>query len=184
MPWVTPSSVSTGDVLTASQWNQDVVANLNAVLSSGKVAHFRDEKAANTNGGEFTSGAFRTRVLNTTVVNNITGASLASNQVTLPSGSYFVISRSPAYRVDANQSRIYNITDAAVIITGTNAYSGSIADYAAIDSWAFGFFTLSASKVIELQHRCQTTKTVNGFGVLNNFGANEVYSEILFWKVS
>ena len=27
MPWATPSSVSTGDVLTASKWNQDVVTN-------------------------------------------------------------------------------------------------------------------------------------------------------------
>lgn len=27
MAWATPSSVSTGDVLTASRWNQDVVAN-------------------------------------------------------------------------------------------------------------------------------------------------------------
>ena len=27
MAWVTPTSVSTGDVLQASQWNQDVVAN-------------------------------------------------------------------------------------------------------------------------------------------------------------
>lgn len=31
MAWVNPSTVATGDVLTASTWNQDVVANLTAI---------------------------------------------------------------------------------------------------------------------------------------------------------
>ena len=31
MAWVTPSNVATGDVLTASKWNQDVVENWNAI---------------------------------------------------------------------------------------------------------------------------------------------------------
>jgi hypothetical protein len=37
MAWVTPSNVATGDVLTASTWNQDVVANIIA-LPRGIVA--------------------------------------------------------------------------------------------------------------------------------------------------
>lgn len=31
MAWVTPTNVSTGDVLTAAKWNQDVVENWNAL---------------------------------------------------------------------------------------------------------------------------------------------------------
>ena len=31
MAWVTPTNVATGDVLTASKWNQDVVENWNAI---------------------------------------------------------------------------------------------------------------------------------------------------------
>lgn len=31
MAWVTPTNVATGDVLTASKWNQDVVANAEAI---------------------------------------------------------------------------------------------------------------------------------------------------------
>ena len=31
MAWVTPTNVSTGDVLTASKWNQDVVENWNSI---------------------------------------------------------------------------------------------------------------------------------------------------------
>lgn len=31
MPWVSPTNVATGDVLTASKWNQDVVENWNAL---------------------------------------------------------------------------------------------------------------------------------------------------------
>lgn len=34
MAWVTPSNVATGDVLTASKWNQDVVENTSVLYTS------------------------------------------------------------------------------------------------------------------------------------------------------
>lgn len=48
------------------------------------VAVIQDQKSSGTDGGTFTSGAWRTRTLNTTVLNTIgAGFSLSSNQFTL-----------------------------------------------------------------------------------------------------
>ena len=57
--------------------------------------HVRDEKSNGTAGGGFTSGSFQTRTLNTVMTNEISGASLASNQITLPSGTLALSSANP-----------------------------------------------------------------------------------------
>ena len=44
-----------------------------------------------------------------------------------------------------------------------------------------GRFTITGSKVFELQHQCGTTQVDLGFGAAANF-ATEVYSEVEFWK--
>lgn len=183
MAWTTPGTAVAGDVLTAAFWNEQVRDNLDSVLSLGKVALFRDEKAQNTAGGTFNASAWRTRVLNTTVQNSITGASLASNQVTLPAGSYFVIARAPAFRVAAHKARLQNITDATTIAVGTTTYSDSGGNYSQNDSFIFTFFVIADTKTIELQHFCNAGGVTNGFGVASNI-ATEVFSELLVWKVS
>jgi hypothetical protein len=38
MAWVDPATVATGDVLTASKWNQDVVENTNQLYASRRLA--------------------------------------------------------------------------------------------------------------------------------------------------
>ena len=45
--------------------------------------HVRDEKATNTGAGASSAGTTHTRDLNTVVTNEISGASLGSNQITL-----------------------------------------------------------------------------------------------------
>lgn len=39
-------------------------------------------------------------------------------------------------------------------------------------------FTIAAPTTFELQHRCQTTKTTNGYGEATNYGSTEIYAEI------
>ena len=62
-----------------------------AVGQKTKLLHMRDEKANGTQGGTFTSGSWYTRDLNTVVTNEINGASLSSNQFTLPAGDYVTL---------------------------------------------------------------------------------------------
>jgi hypothetical protein len=137
-----------------------------------------ETQASGTNGGTFTSGAYRQRTLNTLVRNNI-GASLASNQITLPAGTYFAEWSCPANNLGAHKSRLQNITDAATIALGTveTAQNGNTTR-----SFGTAYFTIATSKVIELEHRSGGTSATTGFGVAATFGDNEIYSEIRIWK--
>ncbi len=150
---------------------------------SGRLLHVRDEVAANTAGGTFTSGAWQTRTLQTLKTNEISGASLGSNQITLPAGTYFIDASAPGYTCDNHVSKLYNVTDASDVIIGTAAQTNSAVATSA-RSHVRGRFTLAAQKVLELRHRCTTTKATDGFGLPTNVGVVEVYSEVLIWKVA
>ena len=141
----------------------------------------RDEKVSGTDGGTFTSGAWRTRTLNTLVVNLGGFASLAANQITLAAGTYRVKSRAPAYQVDPHKIRLRNITDSVNTVIGSTEMCSS-AHPVGNRSFLDGRFIIASSKVFELQHRCITTKVTTGFGFSSGFGDIEVYSVIEFWK--
>ena len=149
-----------------------------------QLLHVRDEKSANTAGGAFTSGDWRTRTLNTVMTNEISGSSLSSNQVTLPSGTYYVHAGARGYTVNANKLRWYNTSDSSDVLFGDQARSDSSANANAFVS-VMGRFTISAQKTFELQHRCETTRSdVNGFGIPANMGVVEVYANVQLWKVA
>jgi len=144
--------------------------------------HVRDEKASGTGGGTFTSGSFQTRTLNTSVTNEISGASLSSNQITLPSGTYFIIASAPCVNGD-HKTKLRNTTDSTDTIIGTSERSNSSTD-AFSRSFVIGRFTISAQKTFELQHRTGTTQSTNGFGVAVSFSVVEVYADVQIWKVA
>ena len=135
-------------------------------------AIFRDEKTSGTAGGTFTTGAWRTRDLQTTQINQITGASLASNQITLDAGTYRVTAFAPANSVNYHTARLYNITDSSVTILGTAMYSDAATAAAQNQSIVEGIFTIAGSKVFELQHYATETKSTYGFGLAASISAN------------
>lgn len=140
----------------------------------------QDQEAQSTTGGGATAGSWRTRVLNTKVADTGSIASLASNQVTLPTGTYRVRASAPAFQVGLHQIRLQNITGSATLVVGMSGYSDpaeSLADHAIL----VGRFTLTGSTVIELQHQVGTTKATNGFGVGSSF-TTEIYSTLEFWQ--
>lgn len=165
-----PVSASSGEPLLDKGWLPPV-------------AIFHDQKAANTDGGDAISGAWRTRTLNITIVNDITACSLASNQITLPAGTYDIIAASPAYRVRQHKTRLYNISDSATLLVGSNEVTYET-DQLCTRSFVRGRFILAAEKIIELQHRYAVTKTTNGEGFKCNFGEVEVYAMIEIIKVA
>lgn len=141
-------------------------------------AVFIDEKTNGTAGGTQTSGSFLTRDLNTTQYNNITGASLSSNQVTLAAGTYYIDAMSPQ-KGSNGALRWYNITDSSVAVAGMSNY---------FEGWGefklFGYFTIAASKVFELQYRASSTEAGNGLGVAKSFSIPEVYAMVSLVKVA
>jgi len=141
----------------------------------------KDHKASGTAGGTFTSGAWRTRDLNTELVDTGSNASIAANQITLAAGTYRVRASAPAGAVNLHQTRLYDITNTAVLVTGTSErIDAAIASSSR--SFIEGRFTIAGSTVIELQHQCQSTFATNGFGYAGSFGGGEVYASIEFWK--
>jgi len=145
----------------------------------------KDVKENNVDGGTFTKGAWRTRDLNTIEVNNIIGASLNStnNRITLPQGEYDFFSQSPSYRVDTNQTRLYNITTDNVVSLGTSVFCANRNDGDISLSHVFVNFIINETTVFELQHICQTTRGVDGFGYGANFGQNNIYSVVKICKL-
>jgi|5B_taG_2_1085324.scaffolds.fasta_scaffold165522_1 hypothetical protein len=169
---------SSGDTISKGS---GVVSRLGVFES--QLLHVRDEKASGTNAGTFTAGAWITRTLNTIKTNEITGASLSSNQITLPTGTYYINASAPGYDLDRHQTALYNITDSSFEIIGTSEYSNST-DLVQTRSFVLGRFTISAQKTFELQHRGETSKTTFGLGVGSNFGQINTFADVQIWRTA
>lgn len=138
-----------------------------------------DRKATNVDGGTFTSGAMRTRDLNTELSDAGGHAALSANQITLAAGTYRFNIIAPSRSVVENIGRLQNITDATTIETSTSQRSASPNSFINIR----GRFTIADAKVLEVQHQCDTTQATTGFGVSANLGGlSETYTVVEFWK--
>lgn len=158
-----------------------------------KLLHVRDEKSSGTNGGTITSGAWRTNDLNTTKTAEISGASVGSNQIVLPAGTYYAEYETQAHDSGTSngilgfQSRLQNITDGTTAILGTNSHVNCGSDNSdgfTAQSSGRGRFTIAGTKTFEVQSRVETTSAAsNALGRANSFGT-EVYRDIRIWKVA
>ena len=149
--------------------------------------HVQDQKASSTAGGTFTLGAWRTRDLNTAVINTITSASLGSNQITLPAGTYYLEGSAPGYKTGRHNTRWRNTTDSTDDLDGQTAFTSTGADSSETISNISGRFTIIDTKVFELQHRSQATQADNGFGIDSGTGFavnTEIYSDVKIWKLA
>lgn len=140
-----------------------------------------DSKPSGTGSGVFSSGAWRTRDLNTTIGNNtISGSSLASNQFILPAGTYRISASAPSYACNTHKAKLRNITDSTDTILGTSETSNQTYN-GATRSFIFGIFTITSQKTFEIQHQCQSTQN---FGSSTSFGVNEIYTVVELWKLA
>lgn len=122
-----------------------------------------------------------TRALNTVKTNNITGASLASNQITLPAGTYEYVITAPGYN-GGHKARLQNITDGTTADVGTSEMSATSAP-GVTRSVIRGQLTIAAQKVFAVQHYNALSSNPGGIAT-GISGVNEVYTEAQFKKVS
>ncbi|MFL9899062.1 hypothetical protein PQR71_13010 [Paraburkholderia fungorum] len=118
------------------------------------------------------------RVLNTVVANTIAGASLASNQITLPPGTYRVQASAPSAGPNSSsphQAYMYNVTDASTLVMGTSEY----VIYGVTRSFVAGSFTLAATKSVCIKHFISGSA---GFSASS--GNAEVYTQVEITKVA
>lgn len=146
------------------------------------ILHIVDEKASGTNGGTFTAGSWVTRTLNTERTDEI-GSTLASNQFTLPAGTYNIDASAPGAGVYSHQTRLRNITDGTTTLVGTSEWNNDALN-AQTRSHIRGRFTIAAEKTFEIQHRSAASEATTGLGVAVAFGEVEVYTQVWIEKVA
>lgn len=169
-----PATVAGTNVSVSGSFpNQTVNSRLPA-------AHLQDQKASNTDGGTCTSGAWQTRTLNTEVFDTNSLISLAANAFT-PSANGVVEWSAPAVNTLDHQTRLFNVTDTAVVGYGSSEYSPAAIG---VPTRSVGSALVVSGKAYRLEHRCNTTVASSGFGIGAGFAGNtEVFAEVRYWAV-
>lgn len=172
---VTPSSAPTTDYQVANKLYADTAIKPYLLYSN--------TQSSGTGGGTATAGSWAQIPLNTEDLDSSGIGSLSGGQITLPAGTYKVSCKAPFYLTSLSQSRLYNITDSAVIRLGSNVYAKNTSGEASPSSFIDYVFTISGTTTIELQYQVSTTFSTSGLGVANSFGA-EVYAQVFLEKLA
>jgi hypothetical protein len=169
------ASGATLDINGTADFTGATVTGLTAGLFSS-YAIIADQKAQGTAGGTFTLGAWRTRDLNTEIADPDGIVSISTNQFTLGAGTYLITWNATAFYIGASQSRLYNVTDAAVVEVGM-----TLNGYYNAGSEGSARTTIADSKAFSIEHRSTSTYATYGFGYEANFGI-EQYTTVEIFK--
>ena len=180
------TQVSVEDLATAVQSNADYVAGVS------KVATLQDQKSQGTNGGNFSNGSWQVRTLTAEidpqafVTFPVAGDLSPYHDWSLGAGSYKIRWSAPAFNVGVHQTRLA-YDDNSSFSSPTYVYGSS----ENADNAGSGTFSNSQTRSVgeaivtpsdattwfRLEHRCQTTRAVDGMGEPANMGT-EVYTEV------
>ena len=147
-----------------------------------KYAVIGDVKANDVDGGTFTSGDWRTRDLNTELIDADDIVSISSNQFTLQAGTYFIEAQAMAYRVNRHMVKLYQTSGTpADIAFGTSMYANS-----AYNGNNFSFVkarvTITTATTYEIRHQGDTNHSTFGFGLGSNFSTTELFTVVQIFK--
>ena len=166
------------EAVTLAKMAAAAIASLG--LASTKIAVYQDQKSSGTDGQSLTAGDWRTREITAEVSDAGSLGALSSNQVTLSEGTYLVFAVCPTYNIAGSvQSRLYNVTDASVLVLGNTSNGGGSLESI---SHVLGVFSVGASKALALQTQIPTASSAST-GVAASFGT-EVYTTVVFIKLS
>lgn len=155
-----------------------------AVFPGAIVCIAENQQTQNTAADTLANSANNIRTLNTLVYNRNTVASLSSNRLTLPAGTWRIEWEAcfGGNSVDqaVHQSFLYNQTDAAVVGRGTSGQfdEGASSGGFAASSCGCAVVTIAGSKAFELRHAASTAGGTMRQGNPANQGA-EVYSRVI-----
>lgn len=196
-----------GDILVrgASDWDNLPTGTLGQQLTAGGAAanpswgpaggqllHVQDSVASGGAPSSLSVSTFNTRRLNTVKTNEIAGASLASNQITLPAGTYYIDAWTSAQSqsgagTQGLQPSLRNITTSTTILVGRTGWSYVIGGGASqpMDTQCnlTGRFTLSGTSVLEFRNYLSGIGSVNGGNAMSS-GDAEVYTDVKIWRVA
>lgn len=145
--------------------------------------HARDKKANGTTGDSISASTWTKLTLNDIVENGISGASIATSQITLLAGTYR-IRASTNIRVALNgtyhaKTRLRNITDGTTAAVGQSQGSGG--DFNQNSPCTLvGGFTITGTKVFEIQGWASYSGTI---GIATTSGEDEIYTDVGLSKI-
>ena len=142
--------------------------------------HVQDQKPSGTTAGASVAGD-NDRDLNTVLTNQIAGASLNNNEVTLPAGTYFVQGRAPFYRTQQTQLYLKTSADVTLLSGGTHRDSAS-GTYTVTNLDVNGEITLTETTAVKLVANCANADA-DGLGRFVTKGVPEVYSDLMIWQL-
>tara|TARA_R100001510_G_C7474472_1_gene89262 strand:- start:17 stop:529 length:513 start_codon:yes stop_codon:yes gene_type:complete len=162
----------------------DTIQNTSGVTrrSFQSYAVLAEQQSAGQEAGTFTSGAWRTRSLNTEVLDPDGIVSLSSNAFTLQAGSYLIEWMAMAFEVNRHKTKLRDTTNSTDIGIGTSKFAQSGTNNSPNDSTGAARVTITGATVFELQHQAQSTASGNGFGVEGGFSTVETYALVKIYK--
>ena len=162
----------------------DATIDADALATNAKLfasyALIQDQKSQNTSGGDSTTGSWEVRDLNTEVADPDNIVSISANKFTLIAGTYLIRWDAPAYKGGRHQSRLYDVTNTAVVGYGRSAYSSS----SSVDqngSHGHARVTITGSTEYRVEHQVGASLATHGHGVEANYGT-EVYTVVEIFK--
>ena len=170
------SATGTADATTFLRGDNAWVAPTAGLFSS--YAIIADQKVGQS--GTFTSGAWRTRDLNTELADPDGIVSISANQFTLAAGTYLIKWIAPAFNCSLHQTRLYNVTDTAQVEVGVCAFVN--VNSVVTTSSGCARTTIAGSKAFTIEHYCATTSATAGFGQNCAFGVNDQYALVEIFK--
>lgn len=156
------------------------------------VAVFLDQKASGTDGGAGTASAWTTSTINTTQSNSITDASLASNKITLPTGTYRVDFSRTFYSTLKTQLRFRSVTDAAKVYYANQAKlsenpssgSGTYHQSATVLNGSAIVTVTDATEEFDLQYYIEQVFSTISLGAAASRSVAETYATITVQALS
>lgn len=140
-----------------------------------------DVKANATEGGDVTTGSWQTRTLNTSVQNSITGASLASDTITLPAGNYLILGHAAVGNSLSTRLR-FKSTTTATVVNGVNAHG---LDANVRDATVSGYLTIAAAEAFKLEYYANSSgDTTNQGRALAGESGSEYYACLTILSLS
>lgn len=160
-----------------------VITDTPSLTGLGALLHVAQIVAPTVQGGTSLATAFQTRVLDTVITNNIPGASLATNTITLPAGRYWVDARAPGFRVSGHQLRIVDTSGPTTILSGPYTSTGPFASAVQNDAVICGILAIASTTNYQVSHYTELATAANGLGLGTATGDNGVLTEVRIWRL-
>ena len=163
-------------------------ATQNSVLNK-PMLHVQDQKAYNVNGQTSVVNSWTSRDLNTVIINQIPGASLVSNSINLPAGTYYVEGSS---LISGNSQGI-----SAIFIGGSRVLQGLMVVACLVNNQnaliipVSGIITISTASVITLKYLTGVSQPLglgsnysNGYmNAITDSTTLSIYADLKIWQL-